>query len=132
MASEAKLLTLRSGSTDERRKAGETSARVKLIRERRARAWTHEQLALWLGCSVDAVQLWESGKRRVPAWPLEVLSAHQQRFFAPNDGTFCHARKLATLRACTEPTVRGRQCEQPWDVAARGAATEGVARKAAA
>lgn len=76
--SEAKLRMLPARSTDERRKAGETSARVKLIRERRLRGWTHEQLAQWLGCSVDAVQLWESGKRRVPGWPLEALALDKE------------------------------------------------------
>lgn len=71
----AKLVTLLPRSTDERRRAAETAARVSLIRERRARGWTHEQLAQWLGCSVDAVQLWESGKRRVPGWALKALES---------------------------------------------------------
>ncbi len=75
---EAKLRLLAPASTDERRKAAETSARVKTIRGRRARGETQEQFALWLGCSVDAVQLWESGKRRVPGWVLEAIALEKE------------------------------------------------------
>lgn len=129
---DGKLLTLLGCSTDERRKAGETSARVKLIRGRRARGETQEQFALWLGCSVDAVQLWESGKRRVPAWPLEVLSANQQRFFTSAGGTFRHAPQPAAAHACTETDGKTANSVQSWDETPQGEAHTSVAQKEAA
>lgn len=92
--SSSKVATLTVRSTDERRVAAETSCRVKLIRHRRARAWTHEQLAAWLGCSVDAVQLWESGKRRVPGWPVEALEQDRSLFLPEN---------TAQMRGAAEP-----------------------------
>lgn len=73
-----KLRLVPPSTPDERRKAGETSARVKLIRHRRVRAWTTEKMAAWLGCSPDAVQLWEAGKRRVPAWVNEALALDKE------------------------------------------------------
>jgi DNA-binding XRE family transcriptional regulator len=153
MASEGKLLTLRSGSTDECRKGWETSARIKVIRQRRARAWTQEQLALWLGCSVDAVQLWETGKRRVPGWVLEALAFETssfvtresavrpalsgletaaEAFYLPKWLAKCHAQQSAPLRACTRFASEGASCVQGWATTPQGEASEGVARKAAA
>ncbi len=71
----AKLRLVPALPTDNRRQAGEVGARLRVIRGRRARGETHEQFARWLGCSVDAVQLWESGKRRVPGWVLVALES---------------------------------------------------------
>jgi DNA-binding transcriptional regulator YiaG len=51
---------------------------VKVVRFRRTRAWSTERLASWLGCSPDAVQLWEAGKRRVPGWVLEAFELERE------------------------------------------------------
>lgn len=71
--SESKLRLLRPAATDERRKAAELESRVRFIRARRGRGWSQEQCSQWLGVSLDAVQLWERGKRRVPAWALVAI-----------------------------------------------------------
>lgn len=159
MGSEAKLLTLRSGSTDERRKGWETSARVKVIRQRRARCETQEQLALWLGCSVDAVQLWETGKRRVPGWVLEALDANKTRdgrhaaqgdparlagiqghetatasFYLPKGLTKRLAPQDAPGQPCAEQGSYVRECTHGRGVTQQGdssEALESVARRAA-
>ncbi|HVJ13853.1 MAG TPA: helix-turn-helix domain-containing protein [Polyangiaceae bacterium] len=77
MARTPNLRLLPPAATDERRRAAETESRVRFIRARRAQGWTHAECAGWLGVSVDAVQLWERGKRRLPSWVL--LLVEQER-----------------------------------------------------
>lgn len=66
----ANVFTLSGTSPDERRRQAETASRVRFIRARRANGWTQLACSQWLGVSVDAVELWERGKRRVPGWAL--------------------------------------------------------------
>lgn len=77
------VVTLRPLATDNRRRAAEREARVRFVRARRALCWTLEQAAAWLMCSVDAVCLWESGKRRVPAWALVAIEARAGELQVP-------------------------------------------------
>lgn len=94
-----KLRTLSPCSTGNRRQAGERNVRVWLIRERRARGWTQERLAQWLGCSVDAVQLWESGRRRVPGWAVAALEGLRGQLQIVSQQTCSFGNESAGSRA---------------------------------
>lgn len=70
MAHESNLFTFPASPRDDRRKAIEQDARVLFIRGVRAKGWSVERTAFECGNSVDAVEAWISGKRRVPGHAL--------------------------------------------------------------
>ena len=76
-----KVYPLPVGSTANCPEAWENAARVRFRRARNAIGLTQEQVSHRLLCSVDAVQRWESGSRRIPAWALVALEALSEQTF---------------------------------------------------
>lgn len=75
------VVTLRPASTDVRRQ-WLVEARVRFLRARRL-IGSQALVAALLAVSVDAVQLWERGLRRVPAWALVAVEELVQQIQVP-------------------------------------------------
>jgi hypothetical protein len=67
------LRTASTAAPADLRKAWETAARVRFVRSRRALGLSQGGAAALIHASVDAVERWESGRCRVPAWALVAL-----------------------------------------------------------
>jgi hypothetical protein len=68
--SSSNVRSIASAPRDDRRKALDQDARVLFIRGMRAKGWDTTEAARECAGSVDAVEAWISGKRRVPGRAL--------------------------------------------------------------
>jgi len=71
------LRLVSAGSPDTRRLA-ESASRIRFIRARRSLGWSQLRASQELRVSVDAVELWERGKRRLPAWALVAIEGGRE------------------------------------------------------
>lgn len=67
------LAPCRAASPLEERESAEREARARFILTRQARGWTQLQTSLRLGVARSAVENWERGEKRIPAWALVLV-----------------------------------------------------------
>lgn len=60
-------------SPSEQRDSAEREARARFILTRQARGWTQLQTSMRLGVARSAVENWERGETRIPAWALLIV-----------------------------------------------------------
>src|SRR5579885_3539367 len=116
-------------STQESRQGNEA-----LQRARKARRWTQEDAAAQIGCSVDALQGWESGPVTTPQkkWRVKLCEVYQstpedlQLFPSPRTSRKKASRKNAKHSAPEIPVLASAVPEEAGDLSAGDLATPAV------